>query len=48
MNENFSFIRARDYFENVWGLGWECVPLGGSFMLEYIVLAFLLYHGCSL
>lgn len=31
MKEFFSFIRVRVYFENVWGLGWECVPLGGFF-----------------
>jgi hypothetical protein len=48
VNEKNSFIKVRVYFENAWGLGWGHVLLGGYLMLEYIVLAFLLCHICSL
>ncbi len=48
MNEIFSFIKVKVYFENARGLGWQHVLLGGFFILDYIVLAFLLCHICSL
>jgi hypothetical protein len=48
VNEFFSFIKVRVYFENTWGLGWQHVLLGGYLMLEYVVIVFLLYHICSL
>jgi hypothetical protein len=48
VDEKKSFIKYKVYFENVRGVGWWHILLGGSLILKYFMFAFLLHHGCSL